>query len=144
MPTTYPNHEEWGPARMTVWINRPKPESETMAGPKNNQGQNPLRIETVRGEPYTIGGRSLTPVMRVVSYGRARATIGTRRLEGWAGGLVRITPLAIVEETPGGERRIAIHDATRTALGRILAITVAATLFFSAIRWVVRQRRSGR
>jgi hypothetical protein len=115
-----------------------------MAGLKNSPGQKPLWIETVRGEPYTIGGRTLTPVMRVVSYGRARASIGTRRLEGWAAGLVRITPLAMVEETPSGERRIAIHDATRTALERMLTIAVAATLFFSAIRWAARQRRSER
>ena len=41
-----------------------------------------LRVQTVRGEPYEVRGRRLVPLARVVSLGRARATVGTHRLEG--------------------------------------------------------------
>jgi uncharacterized spore protein YtfJ len=113
-----------------------------MAGEKDSTNRKPFRIKTVRGEPYTIGERTLIPVARILSYGRARATIGTRRLGGWAGGFIRVTPRAIVEQTPEGERRIAIGDATGALIGRMLAMVVVITLFFSAVRSFARRLRA--
>jgi uncharacterized spore protein YtfJ len=110
-----------------------------MAREKDSVNRNPLRIDTVRGEPYIIGKRTLIPVARILSYGQARATIGTRRWQGWTGGFVRITPVAIVKITGEGERRIAIVDSTTARIGRMLVLAALITLFFSAIRWFARR-----
>ncbi len=105
--------------------------------------QRRLRIETVRGQPYSVGGRTLTPVARVVSFRRARGTIGRERIGGWGVAYARITPLA-VEESAGGERRVAIRDATTGALARLLAGAVAVLLFFQLIRRLARRARADR
>lgn len=101
----------------------------------------PLRVETVRGEPYHVGGRVLIPVARFVTYGRASATIGSDRVGGWGGGFVRVVPVAVVEETAEGERSIAVTDATSAALRRLLGAAVAVGLFFTAVRWLARRLR---
>jgi hypothetical protein len=99
----------------------------------------PFRIETVRGEPYTLGERKLTPLVRIASWGKARATIGTKRVTGWGGGFARITPLAILEETDEGEKPIAIRDSTAAALRGMVLAALASTLFFAMIRWLARR-----
>jgi uncharacterized spore protein YtfJ len=99
----------------------------------------PLRVETVRGEPYHVGGRTLIPVARLVTYGRASATIASDRVGSWGGGFVQVIPVAVVEETAEGERPIAVTDATSAALRGLLGTAVAATLFFAAVRWLVRR-----
>jgi uncharacterized spore protein YtfJ len=95
----------------------------------------PLRIATVRGEPLQAGGRTLIPVVRFVSWGRARATIGTRGVWGWGGGFVRIRPLAVLEETPHGERRVAIVDSSAAAARGLLGATLVVTLSCAMLRW---------
>lgn len=104
-----------------------------------NPGRKLLRIKTVQGEPYQVGERRLTPVARIVSWGKASATVGTRQVAGQGGGLVRVTPLAIVEETSDGQRLIPITDATAAAVRKMLGATVATLLFFATIRWLVRR-----
>lgn len=104
----------------------------------------PLRIETVRGEPYEIDGRTLIPVVRIVAWGKAKATVGTKRVGGWGSGFVSIRPLAMVEERAAGERRIAITDATSEAVGRLLCAALAITLFLGTIRWLVKRSRTSR
>ena len=99
-----------------------------------------LRVQTVRGEPYEVRGRTLVPLARVVSLGRARATIGTHRLEGRGWGLAYVKPLAMMEETPGGERRVAVRDGTARALLAMYLAVVGITLLFAAVRWFVRER----
>lgn len=98
-----------------------------------------FRMETVRGEPYMVGERKLTPLVRVVSWGKARAIIGTGRVTGWAAGFARITPLAVLEETDEGEVPIAITDTTTTAIRGMVLAAVASTLFFATIRWLARR-----
>ena len=112
------------------------------------EGQNSrpraLRVKTVRGDPYHVGERELIPVARVVSFGRARGMVGTRRVSGWGGGFVWVKPLAVIEVTPDGERRIPIQDGTAAAVRGILATTISMTLLFTVIRWLVRwKQRSG-
>jgi hypothetical protein len=80
-------------------------------------------------------------VARVISFGKASATIGTDRIGGWGVGLTRVTPLAIIDETDGGERRIPLISTTAQALQSMFAGAVAITLFFTTIRWLVRRRR---
>jgi uncharacterized spore protein YtfJ len=104
-------------------------------------GHRPFRIETVQGEPYYVGGRKLIPVARVISFGKASATIGTERIGGWGVGFAQVTPLAVVEETDEGERRMPLVSTTSRALQSMFAGAVAITLFFTTIRWLVRRRR---
>lgn len=96
--------------------------------------QRRYRTETVRGEPFVVGGRTLIPEARTISFGRARATIGTKQFDGWGGAFVRVVPRAIIEETPEGERRIAIADATSTALWGMLGAAIATIVLLTAIR----------
>lgn len=104
-------------------------------------GQGALRVQEVRGEPYHVGGRVLIPEARLVSFGKASATIGSDRIGGWAGGFTKVIPVAIVEVTDEGERRLAIRDATAAALWGLFAAATAITLLFTAIRWLARRRR---
>jgi hypothetical protein len=98
-----------------------------------------FRVEMVRGEPYVVGGQKLTPMARITTFGKAKATIGAKRIGGWTGGFDRVTPLAIVEETGGREHRIPITDATSAALWRMLGVAVVMVLFFSVLRWLARR-----
>jgi uncharacterized spore protein YtfJ len=102
-----------------------------------------FRVETVRGEPYEVDGRRLIPVARLASFGKARATIGTRQVSGWGGGFVQVTPLAVVEETPEGERRIAIVDRTSQAMLGMALGAVAIILVLGLIRWLAEGKGAG-
>jgi uncharacterized spore protein YtfJ len=109
----------------------------------DRQGSRPraLRVKAVRGDPYFVDGRELVPVARVVSFGKARATIGTGQVGGRGGGFVWIKPVAVLEVTPTGERRIAIQDGTAAAIRGMVAATISITLHFTAIRWLARRKR---
>ena len=103
-----------------------------------------FRIKTVRGEPYIVGERKLVPVVRVISFGKARATVGADQVTGWGTAFARITPLAVLEETDDGERRIAVRDRTATTVRGMLLAAVVSTFFFTTIRCLVRLRRRSR
>jgi len=94
----------------------------------------------VHGEPYEVGGRRLTPVARITSFGKARATIGTRQVSGLYGGFVQVTPLAVVEETPDGEHRIAVADRTSRAVRDLTMRAMAAVLVLGSIRWLAGRK----
>ena len=115
-----------------------------MTGEESYTKPRRLRIETVRGVPYQVAGRKLTPVARVLSYGLARGTIGAGRISGWGMGVSSVTPLAVVEETDGVEHSIPLTGGTATALKGTLAASLAVVLFFTAVRWWVRRCRSQR
>jgi uncharacterized spore protein YtfJ len=109
------------------------------AGGTGRQG--PLKLRTVQGEPYYVGGRKLIPVVRIVSFGKARATIGSERSGGRGVGFVWLRPLAVLVEDPEGERRVPITDATASAVYRLLGLALAMMLFFAAVRWLGRRLR---
>ncbi len=102
-----------------------------------------LRIRTMRGEPISAGGRELIPVARVVSFGRASATVGSGQISGGGGGFAWIKPLAVVEVTDTVERRVDLRDESAKAIQGMLAYGIAIGLVCTAIRWLVRQRRRG-
>lgn len=104
--------------------------------------QSPFRIATVQGEPYNIAGRRLIPIVRAVSFGKARATVGRNHVGGWGGGFVQITPVAMIEETVEGRQRISITDATSRALWGMVAAGAAIALLFTAVRWLARNWRA--
>jgi uncharacterized spore protein YtfJ len=103
-----------------------------------------FRVKTVQGQPYFVGGRKLVPIVRIVAFGKARATVGTHRIGGWGSGFVWIKPLALVVETPEGERRIAVTDGTATAMRGLLSVAAMITLSLVAIRCLARWARNTR
>jgi uncharacterized spore protein YtfJ len=99
-----------------------------------------LRVRTVRGEPVRVGEVTLIPEARIISFGRARASIGKDQVSGSGGGFTQITPVAVVVVTPEGEKRIAIVDATASTVWRLVGLAAGIFLFFVGIRWLARQR----
>lgn len=102
-----------------------------------------LRVRTVRGDPIFAGGRELIPVARVISFGRASATVGSGRVAGRGGGFAWVKPLAVLEVTEAGERRIDLRDESAEAVRGILAAAVAIGLLCTVIRWLVHRRHGG-
>jgi hypothetical protein len=100
-----------------------------------------FRAETVRGESYEVGGWVLTPEARILSFARGRGTVGRRGIGGWMFGFTRVSPLAVVEDTEEGARRIKVVDATADALTALLAVALATTLLFTAVRWFAQRAR---
>lgn len=107
----------------------------------NQARPKPFRWQTVHGEPRTIAGRRLTPVARVVSYGRGRGTLGQDNVSGWALGFVRVVPLGVLAEADGQEEWVPVHNATASALRRMVLAAFATSLVLAAVRWFARWRR---
>ncbi|MBN1659729.1 MAG: hypothetical protein JXA93_15085 [Anaerolineae bacterium] len=101
----------------------------------------PWQVVTVQGEPYEVAGYKLTPVARVLTYAAGQGTLRARSMSGWAAGLVRVKPVAVVVEGDGRQRRIRLAGTATGAPGAMLAGGVAITLLL----WVVRRlARCGR
>jgi uncharacterized spore protein YtfJ len=83
---------------------------------------------------------TLVPEARIVSFGRARATIGADQVSGSGMGFSRITPVAVVVVAPEGEKRIAVVDATASAVWRLAGMAAAIVLFCAGVRWLARRR----
>jgi uncharacterized spore protein YtfJ len=93
----------------------------------------PVEVRTVPGEPIAVGKRQLTPVVRVTSFARRSGVVGTRHLGGWGMGAVRLQPVAVLETTTAGTRRIPIRDETRTTLMALLAVALALPLLLALL-----------
>jgi hypothetical protein len=89
--------------------------------------------EVVRGTPIAVDGRVFVPEARVTSLAARELTYasGETRLAGVR--MARVRPTALIEQTPGGERRHRIKDETRRALIGMIAGAVAAPVFLNAI-----------
>jgi uncharacterized spore protein YtfJ len=90
-------------------------------------------IETVEGRPIHVEGRELVPVVRVEADVRRRAFVGAGGLAGEGAGFVHVRPVAILERSAAGERRIPILDRTAQLLsGLLLAALVIPALMLLA------------
>jgi hypothetical protein len=95
----------------------------------------PVVSEVVQGEPVQVGDRELVPLVRVTTHLRRRAFVGTDRTSGDGWGLVRLRPVAILERSEAGERRLSIPDRTAQALGGfLLAAFIIPLLLAVAVR----------
>ena len=95
----------------------------------------PLMTKIVEGEPIHAGGRELVPLVRVTTYARRRAFVGSDRLAGQGWGFVRLHPVAILERSEGRERRIPIKDKTTQMFsGLLLAAFIIPLLLAVAVR----------
>lgn len=77
-------------------------------------------IEIVEGKPIRVGERELQPLVRIESYAQRQASVGGTGLAGLGYHRVHMRPVAIVERSMAGERRIPIRDRTMQAIGGLL------------------------
>jgi uncharacterized spore protein YtfJ len=95
----------------------------------------PVASRIVAGEPIRVGERELVPVVRVTTYARRRAFVGSDRLAGQGAAFVSLRPVAIIERSQGGERRIRIPDRTAQLIGGLsLAAFIIPLLLALAVR----------
>jgi uncharacterized spore protein YtfJ len=95
-----------------------------------------FQTRTIQGAPYEVAGQVLVPVVRVVSMGKARGTVGMNSVSGWAWAFARIMPVAILVRTETGDRRITIVDTTAKMIGVLMAAALISTLFLAVLRRV--------
>jgi len=95
----------------------------------------PLVSEVFEGKTVRVGEWELAPVVRVTTYVRRRAFVGAGGLTGGGWGFVHLRPVAVVERSAAGERRIPIQDQTAQMLGGLLlAAFVIPLLLALAVR----------
>lgn len=99
----------------------------------------PLQVKTVHGEPIQVGDWTLIPVVRVVSFGHAQATIGRSGYSGWGWGLAWVRPVAMLVDSSQRQRRIRIVDRTSAAVRRLVWLAAGITAVFAAVRWSARR-----
>jgi uncharacterized spore protein YtfJ len=104
--------------------------------------RNPLATAVVEGEPIRVSERELVPVVRVTTYARRRAFVGSDRLAGQGWGFVRLRPIAILERSETGERRIPLKDKTAQMLGGLLLAAFIVPLLLGLAARLMR--RGGR
>jgi len=92
-------------------------------------------IETIEGKPIQVGERGLVPLVQVTTRGQRRALVGADRVTGEGWGFVRLRPIAVLERSAGGERRLPIQDRTAQWLGGfLLAAFIVPLLLGVAVR----------
>jgi hypothetical protein len=97
----------------------------------------PLVTKIVEGEPIRVGECELVPLVRMTTYARRRAYVGSDRLAGQGDSFVHLQPVAVLERRESRERRIPIRDKTAQALsGLLLAAFIIPLLLAVAVRLV--------
>jgi uncharacterized spore protein YtfJ len=100
----------------------------------------PVAVETVRGRPVEVYGRTLVPVARVVSTRGRQGTIRQARVEGSGWGTALVRPVEVIEESAEGVRVLPIYDQTRAVLRQMALVGAAIPLLAVALvlfnRWM--------
>lgn len=104
-------------------------------------------VESVYGEPIVADGKTIIPVARVRygfggSFGEGSDDNGSSSDDGQAGGSgggaggggVEVTPIGIIEVTPGDTRYISFEDRRRLIRAALIGLALGAIIF--------RRRRS--
>jgi len=107
---------------------------------QTTQRHNPLTSTIVEGEAIHVGERELTPLVRVTAYTRRQAHVGSDWLSGRGGGFVRMRPIAILERSEAGERRIPIGDKTTQMLGGMFLAAFIIPLLLGLAVLLMRKR----
>jgi len=97
-------------------------------------------IETVEGRSIRLGERELVPVVRVEADVRRRAFVGARGLASEGSGFVHMRPVAILERSEAGERRIPIPDRTVQSLGGLLLAALVIPALMLLAELIARKR----
>jgi hypothetical protein len=82
----------------------------------------------VEGDPIHVGERELVPLVRVTSRVRRRAFVGSDGVSGGGWGFVHMRPVAILDRSGGGERRLRIHSGTGRVIGWLLLAVIVVPL----------------
>jgi uncharacterized spore protein YtfJ len=98
-------------------------------------------VRTLRGEPFNVEGRKLTPVARVITFGRGKGMAGQGHYSGWGAGFVRTDPVAIIEETEQETRCISITNETDPVLRGLAIAGLALVLLCAGLRRIGQRRR---
>jgi hypothetical protein len=92
------------------------------------QRRAPYRVETVRGTPIHVSGRTLVPVARVVSATSHHATIRRQTVEARGAGVVRVRPLHLVQVWEGDHGVLPVPDVTARTIAAMLLAGLAIAL----------------
>lgn len=105
--------------------------------------QTTASVESVYGEPIVADGKTIIPVARVRygfggGFGEGSDDNGSSSDDGQAGGSggggVEVTPIGIIEVTPGDTRYISFEDRRRLISAALVGLALGAIIF--------RRRRS--
>jgi uncharacterized spore protein YtfJ len=88
-------------------------------------------IKTVEGRPIRVGERELVPVVRVET---------DVRLAGEGSGFVYMRPVAVLERSEAGQRRIPIQDRTAQLLGGLLLAALIIPALMLLAERIARRR----
>ena len=89
--------------------------------------------EIVEGKAIRVGERELTPLVRVTSRVQRQALVGSDQLAGQGWGFMRMRPVAILERSEAGERRIPIQDKTAQTLNGLLLAALIIPLLAAVV-----------
>jgi len=111
------------------------------------QGASPFQVQTVRGTPIQVYGRTLTPVARVASAIQHRGTIRQGQVEGAGWGVAYVQPLAVVEtKDPLAQdadvRTVPIPDATAAVLRQMAMMALVIPALCMAVAGIARWIRN--
>jgi uncharacterized spore protein YtfJ len=92
--------------------------------------QSAATVKTVYGDPITAEGKTIIPVARVrYGFGGGGGSRGDNGSQEGGGGGVEVTPIGILEVTPGETRFISFEDRRRMLKAALIAFLVSAFLF---------------
>ena len=93
-----------------------------------------IQVRQIEGKPVTVGEKKLRPVVRVISWKQRRAVVRQDGISGFGAMAAWLQPVAILEETTGGHRRIPVRDKTAPATLGLLGIALAVPL---VLNWLI-------
>jgi hypothetical protein len=97
-------------------------------------------IEIVEGKPVRVADRELVPVVRVETDVQRRAFVGSSGVAGEGAGFVHLRPIAILERSGVGERRIPVQDRTTQWLGGLLLAALVVPALMIIAERIARRR----
>jgi hypothetical protein len=99
-----------------------------------------VKMRLVEGTPVTVGRKRLTPVMRAITWYEREAAVRQNSTSGFGLAAAWLQPVAVLEETPDGQRRIPIHDETGQTMLRLFVVALAVPLLLSLLARLVRAK----
>ena len=97
-------------------------------------------IEIKEGKPVRVKDRVLVPIVRIETDVRRRAFVGVEGVAGAGSGFVHLRPIAILERSGAGERRISVRDRTSQWLGGLLLAALVIPVLMLIAERIVRRR----
>ncbi len=103
-----------------------------------------IKIRLVEGTPLSVGKKKLRPVVRVISWNRQGAAVRQKSLDGFGMTAVWLQPVAVIEETDKGQRRIAVRDETIQAMLGLLVVMLVVPLALNLLVQLIRLKNNSK